>query len=133
VLDIIGDLVGEVEKRGRKPWITQEVISKTDERRKWKNVNTEEGMRNYRRLMNELKRATEKTRKEYLENLCNEIMELQRTGRYYLMYMKTNELVWKETQAIQNNGIEDSQGNRIVDQSKVLKMLENCYRTIRSN
>ena len=108
MLDIIGDLVGEVEKRGRKPWITQEVISKTDERRKWKNVNTEEGMRNYRRLMNELKRATEKTRKEYLENLCNEIMELQRTGRYYLMYMKTKELVWKETQAIQNNGIEDS-------------------------
>ena len=108
VLDIIGDLVGEVEKRGRKPWITQEVISKTDERRKWKNVNTEEGIRNYRRLMNELKRATENARKEYIENICNEIMELQRTGRYYLMYMKTNELVWKETQAIQNNGIEDS-------------------------
>ena len=48
VLDIITDLVGKVEKRARKPWITQEMISKMDERRKWKNVNTEEGRRNYR-------------------------------------------------------------------------------------
>jgi hypothetical protein len=29
---------------------------------------------------------------EYLENMCNEIMEFQRTGRYDLMYMKTKEL-----------------------------------------
>ena len=54
VLDTISDLVGKVEKRARKPWITQEMISKMNERRKWKNVNTEEGRRNYRRLMNKL-------------------------------------------------------------------------------
>ena len=54
----ISDLVGKVEKRARKPWITQEMISKIDEQTKWKNVNTEEGRRNYRRLRNELKRAT---------------------------------------------------------------------------
>jgi len=34
VLDTISDLVGRVEKRARKPWITQEMISKMDERRK---------------------------------------------------------------------------------------------------
>ena len=33
VLDTISDLVGKVEKRARKPWITQEMISKMDERR----------------------------------------------------------------------------------------------------
>jgi len=63
-LDIIGDLVGKVEKRARKPWITQEMISKMNERRKWKNVNTGEGRRNYKRLRNELQRATEKARKK---------------------------------------------------------------------
>jgi len=41
MLDTISDLVGKVEKRARKPWITQEMISKMDERREWKNVNTE--------------------------------------------------------------------------------------------
>jgi hypothetical protein len=31
VLDIIGVLVGKVEKRARNPWITQEMISKLNE------------------------------------------------------------------------------------------------------
>jgi len=52
-------------------------------------------------------------------------MEFQRTERYDLMYMKTKELGWKETQGIQNIGIEDSQGNRIVEHSQVLKIWEN--------
>ena len=42
VLDTISDLVGKGEKRTRKQWIIKEMISKMDERRKWKNVNTEE-------------------------------------------------------------------------------------------
>ena len=56
---------------------------------------------------------------------CNEIMEFQRRGCYYLMHMKTKELGWTETQRIQNIGIEDSKGNRIVDQNQVLKIWEN--------
>jgi hypothetical protein len=42
VLDTIGDLAGKVEKRARRQWITQEMMRKMDERRKWKNVNSEE-------------------------------------------------------------------------------------------
>ena len=33
-------------------------------------------------------KATETAKKEYHENICNEIIEFQRTGRYDLMYMK---------------------------------------------
>jgi len=91
VLVTISDLAGKVEKTAIKPWITQEMISKMDKRRKWKNVNTEEGRRNYRRLRNELKRTTEKAKKELLENTCTEIMEFHRPGLYNLMYMKTKE------------------------------------------
>jgi hypothetical protein len=76
------DLVGKVERRARKPWITQEMISEMDERRKWKNINNEEGRKNYRRLRNELKRATDNSKKEYLESICDKIIEFQRAGRY---------------------------------------------------
>jgi hypothetical protein len=72
------------------------------ERRKWKNVNTEEDRKSYTMLRNELKRATNNAKKDYLENICNEIMDFQRTGRYDLIYMKTKESGWKETQGIQN-------------------------------
>ena len=41
-----------------------------------------------------------------------------------MMHMKTKELGWTETQRIQNIGIEDSKGNRIVDQNQVLKIWE---------
>jgi hypothetical protein len=34
VLDTISDLVGKLEKRARKPWITREMMGKIDERRK---------------------------------------------------------------------------------------------------
>jgi hypothetical protein len=39
--------------------------------------------------------------------------------------MKTKELGWKETQWIQNIGIENSQVNRIVDQRQVLEIWDN--------
>jgi hypothetical protein len=51
-------LFGEVDRKARKPWITEEMISKMQEQRKWKTVNNEgrkEGRKNYRRLRNELK------------------------------------------------------------------------------
>jgi len=56
------------------------MVSKMDERRKWKNVHTEECRKYYRRLRNELKSAIDNAKKEYLENICNEIMEIQITG-----------------------------------------------------
>jgi hypothetical protein len=100
VLDTMSDLVGKVERGARKPWITQEMISKMDELRNWKNVNNEEGRKNYRRLRKKFKRAMYNAKKEYLESICYEIIEFQRTGRYDLMYMKTNELGWKENHGI---------------------------------
>ena len=125
VLDATSVLVGKVEKRTRKPWITKEIISKIDDRRKWKNVSTKEGRRNYRRLRNKMKKATENAKKEYIENPCTDNMEFHRTGCCDLMYMKTKQLGWKETQGIQNIGIENSRGNRRVDQRQELKIWEN--------
>jgi hypothetical protein len=41
------------------------------------------------------------------------------------MYMKAKQLGWKENHGIQNIGIEDSQGNIIIDQRRLLQILEN--------
>jgi len=48
MIDTMSDLIGKVEKRGRKPWITGEMMGKMVERGKWRNVNNEEGKKNYR-------------------------------------------------------------------------------------
>jgi hypothetical protein len=52
--------------------------------------------KNYRRLRNESKRATDKARNEYLQSICEGITEFQKRERYDLMYMKTKELRWKD-------------------------------------
>jgi len=38
----MSNLVEKVESRKRNPWLTQEMISKMDERREWKSVKSEE-------------------------------------------------------------------------------------------
>jgi hypothetical protein len=69
-----------------------------------------------------LKRATEKAKKECHERIRDESKEFERNGRCDLMYMNTKDLGWKENRGIQNIGIEDSQGNIIVDKRQVLKI-----------
>jgi hypothetical protein len=106
----MSDLVEKVERRARKPWITQEMNSKIDECRKWKNVNNEEGRRNYRRLRKKLKRATDTAKKEYLDRICDEIIEFQGKGHYDLRYLKTKELGWKEIHGIQSTASKTLKG-----------------------
>jgi nucleoside-diphosphate-sugar epimerase len=101
MLDTMSDLVGKVYRKVRKPWVTQEVINQMDERWQWKNVNNEEGKKNYRRLRNEVKRATDKSKKEYLDSVCDKAMEFQRTGCYDFTYRKAKELGWKQNHEIQ--------------------------------
>ena len=67
MLDTMSDLVGRVYRKVRKPWIIQEMMNHMDEQRQWKNVNNEERRKKYRRLRNELKRATDKSKKEYID------------------------------------------------------------------
>jgi len=80
LLDTISDLVRKVEKRARKPWITQEMISKMGERRKLKNVNTEEGRKNYRRLRNELKRDTDMPKRNILRTYVTKLWNSKEQG-----------------------------------------------------
>jgi hypothetical protein len=49
VLDVMSGMIYKVDRKARKPWIATEMTNRMDERRKQKNVNNEEGMKNYRR------------------------------------------------------------------------------------
>jgi len=49
----------------RKPWISQEMIDKMEERRQWKNVNTDKGRQKYKSLNSTLRRATDKAREKW--------------------------------------------------------------------
>ena len=70
----VGYLKGKV---ARKPWIPTAIMEKMQERRKWKNKNTE-SKRTYRSMNNELRRKTVQSRERWCKNECNELEELDR-------------------------------------------------------
>ena len=57
----------------KEPLVTGKMLEKMEERRKWKNINTEEAKRNYRKLNNELRRETNKADEEWMKQNCEEI------------------------------------------------------------
>jgi hypothetical protein len=56
------------------------MISKMDERRKWKNLNTEEGRKNYRRLRNKLKRDTDNSKRNILRIYATKLWNFKKQG-----------------------------------------------------
>ena len=59
-----------------------------------------------------------------MEEICEEIMDLQKKSRYDLMYQKPHQLGGRPSKAIQTFGIEDNQGNLVTDHRKALRILE---------
>ena len=53
------------------------------------------------------------------------IMEFERTWIYYVTYLKSQELCWKENEVFRNSGIEVCLGNLVKDQRQVLKIWVN--------
>ena len=62
----------------KKPWITEEMVKKTEERRNCKSVNTDEGRTKYKKLNNKLRRETDKAKEQWWKEEYTELEELER-------------------------------------------------------
>ena len=96
--------------RARKPWVTTEMLDKMDERRKYKNVNTDAGRQMYRSLNNELRRVTEKARRTWWENECREMEDLNRRGFTDVLYSKVSKLSENKQRSGRKRVIKDGNG-----------------------
>ena len=123
MLDSLNNDTGKMESAPRKPWITEAMIKILEERRTAKTTNFKE----YRRLNNEPRRETDRAKEVYMEEICEEIMDLQKKGRYDLMYQKAQQLGGRTSKAIRTFGIEDNQGNIVTDHRRALRIWEKIY------
>ena len=94
------------------------MINKLDKRRKWKNESSEEGKKRYRELNNELRRKAAKANQTWWSRECKELEELDKKGRYDLVYDKVAKLTWKQKCMNKNIQIKDSTGVIVMNQSK---------------
>ena len=75
-----------LRRKAKKPWVTDLMLNKMDERRRWKNVNTAEGLVKYKQLHKELRNETKRAREHWWAEKCEELMDMDRKGRSDLMY-----------------------------------------------
>ena len=108
LLDILNNDIGKIEIAPSKPWITEAMIKKMEKKRIAKTTNIKE----CRRINNQL------------EEICEEIMELQKKGRYDLMQQKAQQLGGRTSKAIRTFEIEGNQGNIVTDHRQALRMWE---------
>ena len=76
----------------RKPWVTDEMIRKMDERREWENVSTDDGVKKYKQLNNELRKETDKAREDRRMGQCQTLDELDSRRRSDVFYRKVRQL-----------------------------------------
>lgn len=108
-------------KVARKPWVTEEMLLKMDERRKWKNINTEFGRSKYKQLNNEIRRVTEKARDSWWEEQCEELQELDKQGKHDVLYNKVKKLTNCNKKCTKGVGIEDENGVMLTEDEAIRK------------
>ena len=99
-------------RTAKKPWITDKMIEKMDQRRKLKAHSSDEGRKKYSSLNNELRRETNRAREVWWEQKCEELHEYDKRGRSDLMYQvvrrltRTGKIATRSSAAINDeNGV----------------------------
>src|SRR3989441_4695386 len=120
IIDSAKEQIGyEKKDKIRKSWITVDMTSKMDERRKWKSKNDKHGRQRYRQLNNELRREAAKAKEEWWSKECAELEELDSKGRSDLVYAKVAKLTWKKKMTNKNVSVRDSAGNMVNEPEEV--------------
>ena len=106
--------------------------------RRWKKeengrISTQEATRNYRKLNNELRRESNKAMEEWMKQKCEEMEELERKGRYDLIYREVKSLDYGKKSRKGIWQIEDENNEEITDKQGILntwhKYVEELYET----
>ncbi|KDR11311.1 hypothetical protein L798_14955 [Zootermopsis nevadensis] len=86
MLETAREVIGIQKAKNRKEWITEDIVEKTEKRRKLKNDPSEEGRRQCRALRNEINREARKAKERHLEVKCKEVDELTKEGKLERAY-----------------------------------------------
>ena len=107
----------------RKPWITIQ-------RRKWKNVSTDDGAKKYKQLTNELGRETDKAREDWWRDQCQTLDELGSKGRSDVFYQKTRQLTGQNMMRKSSKAIKDMDGRLLTDKSGIKELWREYIKTL---
>jgi hypothetical protein len=103
----------------KKPWVSEGMLRKMDERRKWKNIPTEEGQQKYKQLNNELRRETDKAREEWWKEECEDLEKMDRMGRSDMLYNRVRKLTGQKNSGNSCRVIKDKDGDLLTEMDNI--------------
>ena len=95
------------------------MLHKMDERRKWKNVNTDEGRQRYKQLHKALRSETNKAREAWWDKQCEELETMDRMGRTDLMYARVKNIARKNRNGNSGDMVKSADGILLTDPDSV--------------
>ena len=118
-------------RTAKKRWVTDEILNKMDEMRKWKSVSTDEGRQRYKQLHKELRNETNKAREAWWGKTCEELETMDRTGRTDLMYARVKSITKKNRNENSGCMVKSADGNLLTNRDAVRdrwkEYIENLY------
>ncbi|KAI5715694.1 hypothetical protein M8J77_020891 [Diaphorina citri] len=124
IIQNLNEKVGEKKKQPKKEWVTQAMIEKMDERRKWKNVSSEYGKQQYRKLNNELRRESDRAREKWMQEQCEKIEELNKYCKLEEMYRVVKEVTRKKSSTINKRGMKKRDGMNTINEKENKELWE---------
>lgn len=100
----------EKKKKIKKPWITEQMLKKMDERRAAKRMKSARGKTKYRALNNELRREAERAYEEWWTKELNELELLERHGKTEILYRIIKDLTEEKKAKSNSKCIKDNNG-----------------------
>uniref|UniRef100_A0A8D8S3W4 Craniofacial development protein 2 n=1 Tax=Cacopsylla melanoneura TaxID=428564 RepID=A0A8D8S3W4_9HEMI len=133
----LSEEVGKTSRVKKKEWITEGMIEKMDERRKYKNIETEEGRLMYKKLNNQLRRETDKARETWTREQCERIEEMERKGNMEELYKTARNLTKCTPRIVPKQGMMNKEGNitTSMEETKIIwkEYIEELYQSDISN
>jgi len=115
---IAEEICGKEEFQKKQKWMNVHILSKMEERRKYKMLNTEEGQKKYKELKQLIQRLCREAKNKYFDDKCKEI-ELLDKAHSQLVYKKIKDLQPRSNRVQQI--IKDKYGKSVTTKEEALK------------
>src|SRR4029077_7423543 len=91
ISDIVDKICGREEVQMKQRWMNSNILTKMEERRKYKNIHTEEGQEKYKELKHCVQKLCREAKDNYFNVKCREIEALD-NAHSKLLHKKIKEL-----------------------------------------
>ena len=115
------EICGKETVKKKQGWMNSHILKEMEERRKCKNIKTEEGQKRYKELKHKIQKLCREAKDNYFNEKCKEVEELDKRHNQ-LLYKKIKKLQPRNSRVLQV--IKNKEGKSLLGKEEILKRWE---------